>query len=222
MQKGRTNHPFAESSENGLGIGKVTAIHGESATVEYFRSPVEEEPIRQQVATNSLSRKILFPETRAYFRNPESGAVEVGRVLHYQRDDELYLVRFPNDQPRMLSNDEFEVRCSLPILEPTDHLASQVNETAFWHAARSSFVKHPLEQHGTSGGLSALLSSSIEIVAHQASVVRRVLMDPFQRYLLADEVGLGKTIEAGVLIKQFTRANTEAMCSSATGTPRKA
>src|SRR5262249_54030751 len=31
----------------------------------------------------------------------------------------------------------------------------------------------------------------------------RVLQDPAQRYLLADEVGLGKTIEAGIIIRQF-------------------
>jgi ATP-dependent helicase HepA len=38
--------------------------------------------------------------------------------------------------------------------------------------------------------------------SHQIEVVRRVLQDPVQRFLLADEVGLGKTIEAGVLIRQ--------------------
>src|SRR5207248_8271269 len=37
---------------------------------------------------------------------------------------------------------------------------------------------------------------------HQLAIVRRVLSDPIQRYLLADEVGLGKTIEAGMLIRQ--------------------
>ena len=204
MKQGRTNHPFVESSENSLGVGKLVATDGETATVEYFRSPVEVDRIRREVACLSLARKELLPETRVYFRNPKTDSIEIGRVLDYQRDDELYLVRFPNNQPRMLSSDEFEVRCRLPISEPTDHLASQVNETAFWHEARSNFVKHLLEQRCTSAGLSALLSSSVEIVAHQASVVRRVLTDPFQRYLLADEVGLGKTIEAGVLIKQFT------------------
>lgn len=203
LSKGRTNRHLVESSENNLGIGKVIAINGESATVEYFRSPVDDERIRCKVATQSLARKVLLPETRAYFRNPETDNIEIGRILDYQRDDELYLVRFPNNQPRMLSSDEFEVRCRLPISDPTDHLASQVNETAFWHEARSGFVKHLLDQRCMSAGLSSLLSSSVEIVAHQASVVRRVLMDPFQRYLLADEVGLGKTIEAGVLIKQF-------------------
>jgi len=34
------------------------------------------------------------------------------------------LIRFPNEQSRMLSSNEFEVRCRLPIAEPTDHLAS--------------------------------------------------------------------------------------------------
>ena len=34
------------------------------------------------------------------------------------------------------------------------------------------------------------------------NVVRRVLNDPIQRYLLADEVGLGKTIEACAIVRQ--------------------
>lgn len=51
-------------------------------------------------------------------------------------------------------------------------------------------------------GMSALASSSVELEAHQIEVVRRILQDPVQRYLLADEVGLGKTIEAGILISQ--------------------
>ena len=50
--------------------------------------------------------------------------------------------------------------------------------------------------------MSALISSVIDLEPHQIDVIRRVLQDPVQRYLLADEVGLGKTIEAAVLIRQ--------------------
>ncbi|RST52631.1 SNF2-related protein [Variovorax sp. MHTC-1] len=50
--------------------------------------------------------------------------------------------------------------------------------------------------------ITSLPSSGIELVSHQVSVVRRVLSDPVKRYLLADEVGMGRTIEAGFVIRQ--------------------
>ena len=55
--------------------------------------------------------------------------------------------------------------------------------------------------------MSGLISSIIDLELHQFEVVKRVLQDPVQRYLLADEVGLGKTIEAGVLIRQYVLDN---------------
>jgi ATP-dependent helicase HepA len=51
--------------------------------------------------------------------------------------------------------------------------------------------------------MSGLLSANIALYPHQVEVIRRVLEDPIQRYLLADEGGLGKTIEAGVILRQF-------------------
>ena len=57
-------------------------------------------------------------------------------------------------------------------------------------------------QRAASGGASSLLSSAVEIFPHQVRAALTVLNDPVQRYLLADEVGLGKTIEAGLIIRQ--------------------
>ncbi len=204
MQRGHIEQPFVESTSNELGIGKLVNRSGEIGTVEYFRSPVVTEPFRMQVPVSSLTRKTLCSQTRVYYRDTTAHSWVVGRVMDYQSDDACYLIRFPNDDSRLIPSDKLFVRYGLPISEPTDHLANLLNETAFWHSLRSEFVRHLMDQHQMSGGLSALLSSSVEIVAHQATVVRRVLTDPFQRYLLADEVGLGKTIEASVLIKQFT------------------
>ncbi len=53
-------------------------------------------------------------------------------------------------------------------------------------------------RHGS--GLRALLSSRIDLRPHQAYVAGLVLLDAKRRFLLADEVGLGKTIEAGIVI----------------------
>src|SRR5688572_1913188 len=51
--------------------------------------------------------------------------------------------------------------------------------------------------------MTALLSPCVELEDYQFNVVTRVLQDPVQRYLLADEVGLGKTVEAGLVIRQY-------------------
>ena len=48
-----------------------------------------------------------------------------------------------------------------------------------------------------------VISSVIDLYDYQIEVARRVLEDTKQRYLLADEVGLGKTIEAGSTIRQY-------------------
>jgi len=51
--------------------------------------------------------------------------------------------------------------------------------------------------------MTGILSSVVEFHEHQVEIARRILEDPIQRYLLADEVGLGKTIEAGFVIRQY-------------------
>ncbi|TKD01686.1 helicase-related protein [Polyangium fumosum] len=53
-----------------------------------------------------------------------------------------------------------------------------------------------------------LEAQAIVTLAHQASVVQHILQQPsLRRVLLADEVGLGKTVEAGLLIKQVLAQN---------------
>jgi hypothetical protein len=51
--------------------------------------------------------------------------------------------------------------------------------------------------------LSSLSNSRVEIKPHQVSVLHRVASTYPHRFILADEVGLGKTIEAGLLIKEL-------------------
>src|SRR5262249_28033907 len=46
-----------------------------------------------------------------------------------------------------------------------------------------------------------VLGSRIRPLPHQLAAVRRVLSEGSPRFLLADEVGLGKTIEAGLVLQ---------------------
>lgn len=55
----------------------------------------------------------------------------------------------------------------------------------------------------TAGGFLSALSSGIIPLPHQIHVLNRVMATNNIRYILADEVGLGKTIEAGMIIKEL-------------------
>ena len=55
----------------------------------------------------------------------------------------------------------------------------------------------------TAGGLLSSLSSGIIPLPHQLHVLNRAMETNNIRYILADEVGLGKTIEAGMIIREL-------------------
>lgn len=54
-----------------------------------------------------------------------------------------------------------------------------------------------------SGGITAFLGARVHPMGHQLYAARRVLWDRAPRFILADEVGLGKTIEAGLIVQSL-------------------
>lgn len=182
------------------GIGKIIGVNGAMRTVEYFNLPTDDGRVVREVEANQIRPKILGKNTRVYVFEHVANHWRVGRVTEDDGDG-LY-IRFSHRNDAYLSYEQVFVRWKRPIEDPVLFLAEQITETPQYAAARAQFLEAYIAQRGIAHGISALLSSAIELEAHQIGVVRRVLTDPCQRYLLADEVGLGKTIEAGVIIRQ--------------------
>lgn len=193
---------FVTSSECRLGIGTLIDMEGNVARIAYFDSPAAQSVVKD-VSRASVQSVVLDSQVRVYWKDEDTQSWMAGRVLGYFKDEHAYWVRFPNEVCHKLHESRLQTRCNKLLEDPTDHLALRLNETAYWHVGRADFLKSVFDQRRACGGMTALLSSAIDLETHQIAVVRRVLQDSVQRYLLADEVGLGKTIEAGLLIRQF-------------------
>jgi ATP-dependent helicase HepA len=194
---------FVSSSANSYGVGSLVDVQGNDVVIRYFDSPAVGSEVVETVPADTVRHVQLDPQSRVYFREPETVEWLVGRVLDYVAEDRKYLVQFPNGDRRIILESGLQTRWLKPLADPTDQLAFALNETAYWHAGREKFLTSLYNQRRACCGMTAILSSAIDIETHQVATVRRVLQDSLQRYLLADEVGLGKTIEAGILIRQY-------------------
>lgn len=113
----------------------------------------------------------------------------IGREIHYEVD-------LGAGTPVLLSSHDLH-----PVQSPLDQLAAgdfgyASDFEALTQATRLQFA-YRYE------GLSCLSNSRLDPKPYQVFVAHRVLQDLYPRYLLADEVGLGKTIEAGLILKEL-------------------
>lgn len=184
-----------------FGIGQIASVERDLCTVRFFKSVSDE--VEAVYALSRLTPAYLSPQTRAYHRD-ENGIWSVGRIIDYVLDNrELwYDVRFPNGRELSIGEGDIRVRCLQPVDDPASVLAAGGMESQFLHDKRRAAIECLTSGRSAGFGVTALLSASVELAHHQVDVVRRVLNDPIQRYLLADEVGLGKTIEACAIIRQ--------------------
>ena len=197
------------------GVGKLQSVDDGRYVISVFHSIGRTETL--ELNLSDMERTYLSPQTRVYVK--ENQSVRIGRVAGYMfRENGLvdYEVRFPNGRRQDFSELDLFVRPWSVPGDPADILSRGVAESQFLHDRRQAAVKQLLSLRSATQGLTSLMSAGIELVPHQVATVRRVLSDPIQRYLLADEVGLGKTIEAGLIIRQhlIDKPDTETLIAT--------
>lgn len=190
--------------------------------VSFFDAPEsEEEIILLPVSSMGKRCRVLgmpwsdrqdpWPQTRVYVQD-EAGSWRMGRLKGCDQDGRIYRIRFPNDRnEHHIEVERVRIRRERLIHDPSPRLAERLGETQLFLDRRRNFVHWLHMQRNCSLGMPGVLSSSIRLVRHQIETAYTVLADPIQRYLLADEVGLGKTIEAGIIIRQRFLDDPEGM-----------
>lgn len=192
---------LVRSPKNDMGVGKVLEVSRTDALIEYFCSVKHR--IQKTVPLGLLQEARLQRQTRCYLWDETEQRWIIGRVFDWDEDNLYYQIDLPDSQTIQADETDIYVRCNIPIADPIEILAVKGQETPYFHDRRLAFVQSAIAQRAVSRGMTGLISANIELYPHQVEVVRRVLEDPIQRYLLADESGLGKTVEAGTILRQY-------------------
>lgn len=198
---------LVESQSQGFkGVGKILSISVEnkSAIVGFFISPLEPYGARVEIlGTDLKGMSNLYEQTLVYC---QYGKLKTWRAGFYngERPNEKHLIIFDNGERDVLSIEDLFVPNNInhDHFSAAQYLAGRaVSPIAFWKN-RTDFIHSYIEQRAACLSISSIPSSSVNLEIHQLSVVMQVLNDQNQKYLLGDEVGLGKTIEAGFLIRE--------------------
>lgn len=211
---------FAVSSElRDWGVGRVVSLTDSDATaeLEFFVSPADSRRY-EVVSVDSLAPVELEQNSRVYVFDEETGSYLPGRLVESGEVDpttldpdqfpnlpaagSVYVVAFPRGVERAVLPSHVYPRWGKEVSSPLPWLASRTHEGPFLYCTRREVVREILRQRSLFSGMTSLASSSVELFEHQFSAVKTVLQDPVMRYVLADEVGLGKTIEAGIIVRQ--------------------
>ncbi|MCH9729251.1 MAG: hypothetical protein K0U84_06160 [Actinomycetia bacterium] len=184
------------------GLGHVAENHHGVLVVEAFDSPANPVAMTWKLSLEQCTPVLLPVEQRVYRRDPDTGRWEAGRVM--AQADNGYAVRFPDREwDQIIPVEQLRVRWEKSITSPAEVLVAGAIESPYYRDARLPMLHSLIDQRQACASFTAVLSSAVEIYSHQIDTALTVLSDPVQRYLLADEVGLGKTIEAGLIIRQL-------------------
>ncbi len=182
-------------------IARIGEILGGQVRIELFESAARPDTESVWVPITNVQRVRLGTQTRVFFQDAQQ-RWRAGRVVGGGPD--IYYVRLPNmDVDLQLPESRLRVRWERPTHDPLQVLLSQANETPRYRDAREPVRRLLLAERRATASATGIMSAGVRLHAHQISAALRIIRDPVQRYLLADEVGMGKTIQAGFVMRQL-------------------
>lgn len=184
---------WISESENNLGLGLVTAVDQRTVT---FLFPAADETRVYSLAVAPMTR-VLF-QTGDVITHHEGWQAEVLDVME-NNGIALYLAkRMDTDEEVVVK--ELELAHQITFSKPQDRLFSAQIDRNDRFALRYHALQHQQQQFQSP--LRGLRGTRASLIPHQLHIAHEVGSRLSPRVLLADEVGLGKTVEAGMILQQ--------------------
>ncbi len=181
---------WISDSEPELGLGTLLESHERHVTLGFPAVGVQRVYARQNA-----------PLTRARFANGDRIETRAGLSLVVERVEEregrlLYHGEAKDGTPLQLP--EQELADTLRIVQPRQRLLAGQFDPPHWFDLRQRTLE-ALNRWQQSPVL-GMVGPRIDLIPHQLYIAQEVANRPAPRVLLADEVGLGKTIEACLIL----------------------
>ncbi len=183
---------WLSETEPELGLGIVVDVDFRTVVLE-FRATDES---RRYASAAAPLNRILFAEGDSV-RDRQARELRVDSV---SLDKGLATYQVLDADNASLSLPESELSDRLLLNRPADRLMSGQIDSYQWF----SLKKQTLQQLGQieQSSVLGLCSARTELIPHQLYIASEVARRYAPRVMLADEVGLGKTIEAGLILQQ--------------------
>ena len=182
---------WISETENSLGLGMITALDFRSVTLHF---PATDETRIYAVAQAPLTRIVLNKGEQLHHQ-----AGWQGEVLDVQEMNGLLFYLVKNAQGKEIIVNEKELSPIISFSQAKDRLFSAQIDRSEHFALRYQTLLH--QQAQFQSPLRGLRGNRAGLIPHQLHIAQEVGNRVNPRVLLADEVGLGKTIEAGMILQ---------------------
>ncbi|MDU4895711.1 MAG: RNA polymerase-associated protein RapA [Haemophilus parainfluenzae] len=182
---------WISETENSLGLGMITALDFRTVTLHF---PAADETRIYAVAQAPLTRIALNKGEQLHHQ-----AGWQGEVLDIQEMNGLLFYLVKNAQGEDVIVNEKELSPIISFSQAKDRLFSSQIDRSEHFALRYQTLLH--QQAQFQSPLRGLRGNRAGLIPHQLHIAQEVGNRINPRVLLADEVGLGKTIEAGMILQ---------------------
>lgn len=183
---------WVSNGEAELGLGIIKSNSGRRIEVSF---PAAGEQ-RTYATDNAPLSRVLYPVGDRVKTDEDVSFVitarhEINGCYIYQGDDDL---------GNEISIHEMDLNSFVQFSQPQDRLfAGQIDKNRQFELRVETLAhQHKLQQTSVFG----LMGARVQLLPHQVYIAHQVSQRHAPRVLLADEVGLGKTIEAGLILHQ--------------------